>query len=133
MGRRAPRVRALPALATVALLAAAAGACGGDGGGAFLLAPGDGAERVDSIAVAPLTARLDDVGLTQPFTATAFDASGAVVSDVQVSWSSGDPGVATVDQSGVATSRGPGQVDIVAQAGDVSGRAVLSVALVSEP
>lgn len=132
MAARPARVRSLPALAVAALVIFGA-ACGGDSDGTFVLAPGEGSEQVDSIAVSPLTARLEEVGLTQPFTATAFDASGAVLTGVDLDWSSEDPGVASVDQDGVATARGPGQVDIRASAGDVTGRAVLTVAPIIEP
>lgn len=114
-------------------LAAAVAALGGCGeGGTVVLGPGTGAPTVDSIAVSPTTARLTAVGETQPFTATAFDAAGDTVA-VEVTWSSADVGVATLNQSGLATATGPGQTDVTATAGGATGTAVLTVELVVGP
>lgn len=116
----------------LAAAVAASGAC--DDGGTPLAVPVDGEDpaAVDSIAVEPATARLEEIGALQPFTATAFDAAGDTVA-AEVTWSSADVAVATMTQDGVATATGPGQTDITASVGDVSGRAVLTVALVAEP
>jgi hypothetical protein len=111
-------------------LVAALAAC--DEGRERIVVPVDGAEAVDSIAVEPSSARIQDVGATQPFVATAFDAAGDTV-QAQVAWQSEDVGVATIGPDGVATATGAGQTDILASAGDATGRASLTVALVPEP
>lgn len=125
-----PDGRLLPGVCLAAALLGV-GACGD--GGDELFVPIDGEEPVlDSIAVEPLTARLDEVGETQAFAATGFTATGDSLA-VDVTWSTEDAGVATIDQEGVATARGPGQTDVLATSGDVTGRAVLSVELTIEP
>lgn len=129
---RDPSGRRLLRGVCLAAALAVAGACGDGGAQLVVPAGGDGDPVVDSIAVEPSTARLEEVGALQPFAATAFDASGDTV-EVEVAWSSGDVGVATLTQDGVATARGPGQTDVTASVGGVSGRAVLTVALVAEP
>ena len=116
--------------AVVAGLVAAVAAC--DEGREPIVVPVDGPEAVDSIAVEPSAARLQDVGATQPFVATAFDAAGDTVA-VDVVWASDDVGVATIGPAGVATATGAGVTDILASAGGATGRASLTVALVPEP
>lgn len=103
-----------------------------DDGDDRLFLPTDGDGVVDSIAVEPPTARIEEIGQIQAFVATAFDAAGDTV-DADLSWASSDLGVATMNQDGVATAVGPGQTDITASVAEVSGRAVLTVALVAEP
>jgi len=112
-------------LASLLLVATLLGACGDSG--TVVRAPGVGDSDVDSVAVTPATARLDQVGEVQTFVATPLNAAGDTLS-VTVDWSSSDVAVATLDQSGDATARGPGQVDITAEAGSVNGTAVLTVA-----
>jgi uncharacterized protein YjdB len=86
------------------------------------------AQQAASIQVAPSAATLDALGLTQAFTATAFDANGVPIAGAVFSWSSSVPSVATVDpSSGVATAEGNGQTIISASIGAVSGSAVLDV------
>jgi hypothetical protein len=87
---------------------------------------GGGAPTIDSIVVAPATAS-KQVGQTQQFTAVAKDASGNTISDVTFTWSSDDTSVATVDSSGLATAKAPGDATITASAGGKSGTATLTV------
>jgi uncharacterized protein YjdB len=118
----------------VALLGAATllGGCSDTGSGTLVGAPGADESEVDSVAVSPATARLDQVGQIQPFQAAPLNAAGDTLA-VEVAWSSSDVAVATISQDGEATARGPGQVDVTATAGTVTGQAVLSVAPVVEP
>ncbi|MGQ0647475.1 MAG: beta strand repeat-containing protein [Gemmatimonadaceae bacterium] len=68
---------------------------------------------VASIDVSPTTASMR-VGATQQLTATPRDAQGAALANRFVSWVSGGPTVATVDQRGLVTAVGVGTALIVA-------------------
>jgi hypothetical protein len=87
---------------------------------------GGGAPTIDSIEVTPATAS-KQVGQTQQFTAVAKDASGNIISGVTFTWSSSNTDVATVDSSGLATAKAPGDAIITASAGGKSGTATLTV------
>jgi hypothetical protein len=121
-----------PLRAGVAVAAGLIAVVACDEGREPIVVPVDGPEAVDSIAVEPSTARLQDIGATRPFVATAFDAAGDTVA-VDVAWASEDVGVATIGPDGVATATGAGVTDILASAGGATGRASLTVALVPEP
>ncbi len=109
-------------------------ACGPESGSPVAVSiDTNGAASVDSIEVSPNTAQALDVGSVITFTATAFNASGGVVQNASVAWASSDLAVATVNSSGVATARGPGQARVTASSGTVSGSAVLTVPLVNTP
>jgi hypothetical protein len=66
------------------------------------------------------------VGGTQQFTATVLDLHGNPLA-ASVSWSSSNPGVATVDASGLATGLSVGQTTITATSQAASGSATLVV------
>lgn len=70
------------------------------------------------------------VGATLPLQAVAHDASGNVVSDAAIHWSSSDTGVATVSSTGVVTAKGIGTAQIAASADGRSAIATLSVVAV---
>ena len=57
------------------------------------------------------------VGANASLTATAVDANGAVLPNVPVAWSSSNPGVATIDASGVLTAVAVGSTQVTATAG----------------
>ena len=59
--------------------------------------------------------------------AEAFDANGHAISGTSFAWSSSDPGVATVDTSGLVTAVSPGAAAVTAASGGVSGRMELLV------
>jgi hypothetical protein len=74
-----------------------------------------------SVAVAPGTGGRFYVGATVRHIATVMDDADDV-RDVEVHWSSSDESIASVDRFGVFTAHGPGQVELMAAAGDASTR-----------
>lgn len=82
---------------------------------------------VDSVSVSPSTVTLRTVGASTQFTATAFDATGSVLTGVPFTWSSSDPGVATVNSDGLATAVDSGTTLISATTGFLSDSATLAV------
>lgn len=82
---------------------------------------------VDSVAVSPASASIKR-GQTKQFTATALDANGAALSGRTFTWTSSDPTVATVDQTGLVTGITEGRnVVITAASGGKSGTATVTV------
>ncbi|HWV36910.1 MAG TPA: Ig-like domain-containing protein [Vulgatibacter sp.] len=67
------------------------------------------------------------LGNTTRFQATVWDARGRKLDDRAITWSSTDPSIATVDEGGVARGIALGNVEILATADGVSGRAPLEV------
>lgn len=84
-------------------------------------------QNVARIEVTPTTAEVDALGSTRQFEAKAWDANGNLVPDATFTWTSSDANVATVDQNGLATSKGKGETVITAEVSDVSGTATLTV------
>jgi len=80
-----------------------------------------------TVRVTPSTSSLDALGNTAQFTASALDQNGETMTGVTFSWSSSSPGVATVDQGGLATAVSNGSTNITATAEGVSGAATLTV------
>lgn len=80
-----------------------------------------------TVTVTPSSAVLTGAGGTVQLSARAFDADGNEIPNAQISWSSADTSVATVDASGLVTSAGMGNAAITAQAGEVSGQASIFV------
>lgn len=66
-------------------------------------------------------------GTTQAYTATGVFSDGSTQPLPGATWSTGDPAVASVDGSGLATGLLPGQTAVTATFGGRSGSAVLSV------
>ncbi|GEM82828.1 Ig-like domain-containing protein [Meiothermus hypogaeus] len=88
---------------------------------------GGGAPTISTIEVTPATAT-KQVGQTQQFTAVAKDAGGNTISGVTFTWTTSNPGVATVNSSsGLATAVAAGTATITASAGGKSGSATLTV------
>ena len=107
-------------------------------GAAIVIAAVDGIEGVATLTVAqaiatvtvePGSATIDKMGETQQFTGVARDENGHSVNDVQFLWLSSDPGVVTIDPSGVATARGDGVTTITAAGRGLPGHAEVTVAL----
>ena len=85
---------------------------------------------VQSIAVTPANPTIA-VGATQQFTATGTYTDGST-KDItsQVTWSSSNTGVATINSSGLATAVGGGSTTIKATQGSVSGNTILTAQVV---
>jgi uncharacterized protein YjdB len=81
---------------------------------------------VATVAVAPSSVSILQ-GATTKLTATTSDASGRVLTDRTVSWSSSDQTKATVDQNGVVTGVSYGQVTITATSEQKSGTATVKI------
>jgi len=81
--------------------------------------------RTDSVTV--------PVGASAQFTATATDALGNVVEGRPTTWSSSNPGVATVSPTGVVTTLAEGFAQITATVDGVSGNVGLSVSAALQP
>ena len=84
------------------------------------------AQAVSAVAVAPAAVTLVE-GDTLRLTAEAFDANGHPVAGVEFTWESGDTAVAVVDDAGLVTGTGAGEVEIAAAALGVAGRVSLTV------
>jgi hypothetical protein len=82
--------------------------------------------EVATIDVTPATGTTG-IGLTAQFTATAHDADGNVVDDVDFTWTSSSTATATVDTNGLATGVAAGSCTITAASGDIEGAAALVV------
>lgn len=80
---------------------------------------------VGSVEVQPLEIDLEP-GATQQFIAIVRDRQGNIMT-ADVTWSSSDDAVATVNQTGLATAVGDGAATITATAGGESGSATLTV------
>ena len=73
------------------------------------------------------------VGTTVELKANVLDANDAVLAGVPVTWSTNNPGVATVDANGVVTPVGIGLAIISATGGGASGTVALHVTSVATP
>jgi photosystem II stability/assembly factor-like uncharacterized protein len=71
------------------------------------------------VVIAPASDSLV-AGQSRQFTATAYDTAGVVAPGVLVSWTSLDPGVASVTAGGLVRAVGEGPARIIAAAGDRS-------------
>lgn len=98
-------------------------ACGGDGSTG---PETNNTSVVTSVSVTPASATVD-VGGTYQFAAQALDQNGTPFSACSMGWSSNNANVATVDDSGLVTGVGVGQVDIVATCGGKSGTGTVTV------
>lgn len=81
---------------------------------------------VASVTISPATASLLTGG-TQQLTATAKDASGAVITGQTFTWTSSATSVATVSSTGSVTAVGAGAATITASTGSVNGTAAIGV------
>jgi hypothetical protein len=82
---------------------------------------------VAEVRVTPSEVALTGLGSSVQLTAEALDALGGVVEGRTFEWSSADPAVATVSQTGLATATGPGITWISASTDEVTGVAWLEV------
>ena len=85
------------------------------------------AAALTSIAVTPANPSIQ-AGNTQPFTATGtYSDNGTQNISAQVTWSSSNTGVATINSSGLATAIAAGSSSITAKLGSVSGSTTFTV------
>lgn len=123
--RRSPTVRRLLLGLAAALVALAAAGCDW----MPLVGPG---RQLATVTVSPSSATLTALGETRRFTATARDQEGKAFTRgerVTITWSTSEPGVASVDRDGTVTAVGNGTARVTATArreGD-SARASVSV------
>lgn len=118
------RRRLASALIAAVILTASCG--GGDGPTEPPVKPPE-AKTVASVEVTPATGNLTLPATTQ-LTATARDATGAVVSGQTIIWSSSANAVATVNQSGLVTAVGVGTTTVTASTSGKQGHATITVA-----
>jgi uncharacterized protein YjdB len=85
------------------------------------------APTISSIVVTPVGVTLG-IGVTQPYTATAIYSNGSS-QDLSsgVTWTSSQPSVASISNSGLATTISPGQTTITATIGAFSDSSTLTV------
>jgi Tol biopolymer transport system component len=82
---------------------------------------------VDSVLVSPDSAEVR-IGYTKSFTAETFDAEGGLLVGREITWSSSDPAVATVDPAtGVVTGLATGTTTLVATSEGITDAAIISV------
>ena len=82
-----------------------------------------------AIAVVAVSPAADTVvaGDTLRLAAEATDSNGHAVAGAEFAWASGDTAVATVDETGLVTGVGAGEVEITATSAGVAGRTALTV------
>ncbi len=98
-------------------------ACGDSGSGIRITGANPGA--VAGVIVSPSSASIT-VGLTVQMAATLVDGQGNEVSG-DVSWTSSDPTVASVDSGGLVTGLVAGAETITATSNTISGGAIVTV------
>lgn len=96
------------------------------GCGSEVSAPASGSAATAQVSVTPSSSRIT-VGTTLPLQAEVRDATGQIVRDATVFWSSSDTSIATVTLAGVVTARGVGTVQIAASSAGRSAIATLAV------
>lgn len=84
-------------------------------------------QRIAAVALGPAPDTLRSFGETAVLDVTATDANGFEVRGAEITWSSLDAGVATVDAMGAVTARGRGSASVVAAAAGVADTLVLAV------
>ncbi|WP_419933684.1 Ig-like domain-containing protein [Candidatus Palauibacter sp.] len=84
-------------------------------------------QRPVEVRVSPATATLTAVGDTIRLSAEALDANGHPAPGLELSWSTTDEAVATVDGNGLVTAAGAGTATVIALAGSLAGTAEVTV------
>ena len=84
-------------------------------------------QAAHSVVIEPQKATLMAVGETEQLTATVLDRNEQPVDGVAISWTSSDPGVATVDEEGLVTAVSSGDARITASHGDLTDTAQIKV------
>ena len=81
------------------------------------------------IVIEPHWLTLDTIGVTGTLAATVLDAEGDTVQDAEVTWTSADTTIATVDTAGVVTSVEFGKTKVSATYDSATAQATVEVAL----
>lgn len=76
--------------------------------------PEESVRSADRLEVNPTSVTLTEIGESAQLAATVFDTNGEVIAGVTVIWSSNDPSVATVSDSGLVRAAGEGSAEITA-------------------
>ncbi|WP_419943305.1 Ig-like domain-containing protein [Candidatus Palauibacter sp.] len=83
--------------------------------------------RPATLSINPPTLTFHALGDTARLAAEVRDQNGQTLSGASVTWASGDPFIATVDATGLATAVGHGTVSVTASAEGASGSATITV------
>ena len=83
-----------------------------------------------TVTITPSPVRFTALGATSQLTAQVRDRSGQMLTSVSVIWAAADDSVATVDSTGLVTSRDNGSTTITATAGTVTATAPVEVSQV---
>jgi len=83
----------------------------------------------DAVEVTPDEVALTAIGATVELSAVVLDAEGSELAEAEVTWSSSDVGVVTVDETGQIEAVGEGTATVTAMSGDASGSAEATVDL----
>ena len=94
--------------------------------GSHTVAPPPPSTPFSSVKVTPPLDTLV-VGGQKQFTATAYDTNNVAVSGAAIGWTSTDPGVARVSNTGLVTAVGEGVTKVIASAGGKSDSASVAV------
>ena len=84
-----------------------------------------------TIVIDPTSAALESIGETVQLTAVVLDQRENAMPDAMVTWSSGDEGLATVDEAGLVTAVDNGMVDITAQSDEAMESVSITVSQVA--
>src|SRR5256712_3898086 len=84
---------------------------------------GVGPPRVAMVEVSPAATTLTALGQTRQLSAVPKDAAGNSMTGLTITWTSSNQSVAKVDDTGLVTALGNGDVQITAAAAGVPGRA----------
>jgi len=87
-----------------------------------------GPVEVGSVTVGPAVSAFTSLGQTAQLNAVVADVNGQTISNPDVTWSSSNTAVATVNASGLVSATGNGSAIITASSGGKSGTADVSVA-----
>lgn len=87
------------------------------------------AQTVATVRLSPSTLTIMEPARTGVFSATVLDAGGTAIADAQVTWSSSDSTVATVNAAGVVTAVGSGMATISATLNGITAEGTVMVAL----
>ncbi len=85
-----------------------------------------------AIEIAPESVTLEEIGATATLEALVLDEEGEPIEGAEITWSSGDEEVATVDEEGVVTAVGEGETTITATAGEVNAEVPVTVELAGD-